>query len=130
MLPAGSFFRINTSHVKISCLTCTGFPLKSALILKILIFVHKIIHNCPAPEYIRSLITLQPKNDYQRSVNLWKAVDVSSKNSHGDRTFSIRGPKLWINLPINLRKISNHYMFRRELKSFLFTRYYQPAFRG
>ena len=30
------------------------------------IFAHKIIHNCPAPEYIRSLITLQPKNDSQR----------------------------------------------------------------
>ena len=100
-------------------------PVEKRIDFKILIFVHKIMHNCPAPEYIRSLITLQPKNDSKRSVNLWKAVPVRSKNSYGDRTFSIRGPKLWNNLPINLRKISNHYMFRRELKSFLFTSYYQ-----
>ena len=71
---------------------------------KILIFVHKIMHKCPAPEYIRSLITLQPKNDSKRSVNMWKAVPVRSKNSYGDRAFSIRGPKLWNNLPIDLRK--------------------------
>ena len=78
-------------------------PVENRIDFKTLNFVHKITHNCPAPEDIRSLITLQPKHDSKRSVNLWKALPVRSKNSEGDRAFSNRGPKLRYNLSINLR---------------------------
>ena len=40
--------------------------------------------------------------------------------TYGDRSFSVAGPKLWNNLPLQIRKSSSIQSFKKELKSHLF----------
>ena len=82
-------------------------PIDKRIDFKVLIFVHKFIHNCHVPDYLNHLVEIQPDQYRKRSVNAFKAVTVQSKNSYGDRAFCIRGPKLWNKLPQTLREISD-----------------------
>ena len=106
-------------------------PIDKRIDFKVLIFVHKIIHKCHVPDYLNHLVEIQPDRYRKRSVNAFKAVTVQSKNSYGDRAFCIRGPKLWKKLPQTLREISDHKLFRKELKTLFFSMCYgQPVFRN
>ena len=39
---------------------------------------------------------------------------------HGDRAFSVAGPKLWNQLPLSIRELSNVDSFKKSLKTYLF----------
>ena len=43
-----------------------------------------------------------------------------SITTYGDRAFSIAGPKLWNDLPLEIRKCASVATFKQSLKTFLF----------
>ena len=44
----------------------------------------------------------------------------SRLKTYGDRAFSIAGPKLWNDLPLEIRKCASVATFKQSLKTFLF----------
>ena len=48
------------------------------------------------------------------------AVPRSRLKTYGDRAFSIAGPKLWNDLPLEIRKCASVATFKQSLKTFLF----------
>ncbi|CAH3145584.1 unnamed protein product [Porites lobata] len=47
-------------------------------------------------------------------------VPRSRLKTYGDRAFSIAGPKLWNDLPLEIRKCASVATFKQSLKTFLF----------
>jgi len=70
---------------------------------KILLLVFECL-NCVAPPYLSDLLTY-PTSSYSLNEDL---VEPRVRlKTYGDRTFSVCAPKLWDNLPLDLRKRSN-----------------------
>ena len=99
-------------------------PVAQRIDFKILTYVHKIVFNLNVPLYLKSLVILQYKYNQTRSENKWKLKLPKIKNSYGSRAFSFLGPKKWNALPSHLRCIADHTLFRKELKTFLFSSSY------
>ena len=80
------------------CLSCLR------LRIKILVIAYKAIHSV-APVYIRDLVTIKPRSNYSlRSNNELLLVPPGrTKKTLGDRAFCAAAPKLWNNLPNNIR---------------------------
>jgi len=47
-----------------------------------------------------------------------------SRTRLGDRSFNVAGPRLWNKLPASLRSSDSLAQFRRQLKTYLFVKYY------
>ena len=97
-------------------------PINARIQFKILMIVWKALHG-QAPAYLINL--LQKKNNqnlYLRSNDqlLLKPPDLSTSNKYGDRAFSVVGPKLWNQLPLNIRNINTLECFKSNLKTHLF----------
>ena len=48
----------------------------------------------------------------------------SRTKTYGDRAFSIAGPRLWNELPLSFRSVSDINVFKRSLKTHLFQHAY------
>ena len=97
-------------------------PINARIQFKILMTVWKALHG-QAPAYLINL--LQKKNNqnlYLRSNDqlLLKPPDLFTSNKYGDRAFSVVGPKLWNQLPLNIRNINTLECFKSNLKTHLF----------
>ena len=72
---------------------------------KIIIITHKAIH-WTAPNYLSSLVNFKPYSSYSlRSNNkyLLSNPDFRTLPTLGDRAFVVAAPKLWNDLPLDLR---------------------------
>ena len=101
-------------------------PIKARVHFKILTFIHKCLSGS-APEYLQSLIIPYKSG---RS-GLWSVsqerklmVPRTSRKTFADRTFSVYGPKIWNNLPQPLRRNMSIKQFKAQLKTYLFTFYF------
>ena len=52
------------------------------------------------------------------------AVPKSRLKTHGDRAFSVAAPKLWNELPLDLRSLVTINLFKKHLKTDLFKKAY------
>ena len=89
---------------------------------KIIIITHKAIHGT-APNYLSSLVDLKPNSSYSlRSNNkcLPSNLDFRTLPILGDRAFVDAPPKLWNDLPLDLRCDSDFNVFKCNLKIHLF----------
>ena len=54
-----------------------------------------------------------------------------TRTNYGDRSFSVNGPAVWNSLPVNLLASDiSIYIFKHQLKAFLFTTVYWPRVCG
>ena len=53
-------------------------------------------------------------------LRIFLAVPRLRSKAYGDRPFSVVGPKLWNQLPPELRGVTSVYQFRKHLKTYLF----------
>ena len=91
---------------------------------KILTLVYKAV-NGQAPVYISELISKKPEPvRHIRNYDNLKLVVPRCRNSYGERSFRVLGPKLWNSLPYSLRNQCSLYSFKRKLKTFLFMNFY------
>ena len=98
-------------------------PIKLRIQFKIVLIVFKIFKGF-APSYLSSLITRKPESRYHlrnsRDKTLLSYPSFKSKATLGDRAFMFAAPKLWNNLPRNIRESSSINSFKSKLKTFLF----------
>ena len=100
-------------------------PVRSRIHYKIVITVFKALNNL-APEYLRDL--LQPSQTTRclrsASKNLLFQPRTKTK-TYGDRAFSAAGPRLWNELPHELRTETSLDVFKSNLKTYIFKKAYE-----
>ena len=86
---------------------------RERIVFKVCLIVHKCVWGV-APESLKEMITLANSRTLQ-------LVEKKFNSEYGRRAFSRAGPKLWNNLPLNLRMEKDTDAFKKLLKSFLIT---------
>ena len=95
-------------------------PVQSRINFKILLLVYKAL-NGMAPSYLSDFICYRTSTQTLRSTSQkFLAVSQTNTKSYGDRVFSVASPKLWYQLPLNIRQSSTVGSFKKELKTYLF----------
>ena len=86
--------------------------------------------NGRAPSYLQDLISPSvsvPRRSILPSARHHDLVLKSSHRKFGDRSLSVTGPRAWNALPIELETITDTSLFKRKLKTMLFTTAYDLA---
>ena len=97
-------------------------PVTFRIEFKVIIITHKAIYGT-APNYLSSLVNFKPNSSYSlRSNNKYLLSNPNYRTllTLGDRAFVAAAPKLWNNLPLDLRCTSDFQVFKRNLKTHLF----------
>ena len=99
-------------------------PVHYRIHFKVLTFTYRAIHG-PAPTYISEMIRSPPTTRSLRSADK-HLLDVPWTNlvTKGDRAFEAIAPKLWNDLPLDLKMAPSEASFKRHLK----TRMFRQAF--
>ena len=97
---------------------------KDRIHFKILLLTYKAVHG-HAPAYIRNLISFTTLKSLRSASQLaLKPGPRSKTSSYGDRAFAVAAPKLWNNIPYNIRSAASIGQFKTQLKTFLFNKLY------
>ena len=98
-------------------------PIRYRIEFKILLITFKIL-NFLAPSYLSSLISLRPPSKYNLRNSSDKLLlshpSFKSKATLGDRSFTCAAPKLWNELPLDIRSARTVNIFKAKLKTHLF----------
>ncbi len=98
------------------------FKVKPLLRFKVILITFKTIHGF-APKYISVLISVKSESNYSLRSNYVKLLlsppVVKTLSTLGDRAFLAAAPKLWNQLPSEIRRISSIDYFKRALKTYL-----------
>lgn len=98
-------------------------PIEARIIFKILTHCHNCVHG-KAPSYLCQLIEKDRRPRALRSSVGTLLKVPKCQNKFGSRAFEVYGPTQWNNLPLNLRCIDSIDVFKKELKTYLFKRFY------
>ena len=94
-------------------------PVRSRIIFKVLLLCFKA--KCgSAPAYLSCCLQQQSRVRLTRSSCSELLIVPRTKSRYGDRSFSVAGPKLWNQLPPQIRSITDVDQFKSALKSWLF----------
>ena len=113
-------------YCRITPLLCElhWLPVRQRISFKILLFVFKAIHGF-APTYLRELVSIKRSGNYNlRSSSdglLLATPSYRSRVTLGDRSFQVTAPALWNILPGEIRSITDLGIFKRHLKTHLFS---------
>ena len=113
-------------HVTSSLRALHWLPVKQRIEFKLCLLVHLAV-NGRAPSYLQDLITPSASVPGRASLRSASNHDLVVQSSHlklGDRTFSVAGPRAWNRLPIELKTVTDTALFKRKLKTYLFTAAY------
>ena len=95
-------------------------PIKLRIQFKILTIVYKCLNDC-GPKYLTNLLCLNigsRKLCLQDDKN--EFIPYMKNQTSAVRSFSVMGPKLWKNLPNEIRSANSIMKFKKFLKTFLF----------
>ena len=95
-------------------------PISQRIVYKVLLLTYKALHGL-APKYLHEL--LEPCQSSRNVANL-TLKKPQSKSKYGDRAFKMAAPKLWNDLPHEIRQSPKVGKFTRKLKAHLFTKAY------
>ena len=108
-------------HITPLLLDLHWLPVNQRIAFKILLLVYKVLHQL-APSYLVDLISVMPCSSYNLRRNnngvLLRHLPAYSKKTLGDRSFSRAAPKLWNNLPFEIRCSNSIVSFKSQLKTF------------
>ena len=95
-------------------------PVSQRIVFKLLMIVYKCTNNI-APSYLSELLLQYSLTRTLRSGNKQLLQEAKSNRSWGDRSFAITAPRLWNELPFNIRtaKSINLLSLKKQLKSHL-----------
>ena len=83
----------------------------------------KCLHDL-APSYLVELLTIHQRDCRLRQVDTLQFRQPVAKKSVGQQAFSIAEPRVWNALPTELRHALSPASFKRQIKTFLFTKHY------
>ena len=98
-------------------------PVQARIQFKLLTIVFKCIHG-NGPQYLSELPLPQNDAPWPKIRKLHHTLHsqntIKGGTKHGDRSFSISGPKLWNQLPVSIQNSCSLDVFKSRLKTFLF----------
>jgi len=98
-------------------------PIRQRIDFKLCVIVHQAVTG-RAPSYLRSLLTFvadRPGRVSLRSASR-RDLDVPrTRLKFGERAFSVAAPLVWNRLPSDIRDISSTPLFKKKLKTYLFS---------
>ena len=98
-------------------------PVSYRIVFKHLLFVYKSLNGL-CPQYLRNLLEHRKSARSLRSNFQDLLIQPTCKTkTYGDRAFSVCGPKIWNTVPLEIRQSSTVVLFKKKLKTFLFTRF-------
>ena len=110
-------------HITLVLKMLHWLPVNLRIEYKILLLTYKILHGA-APAYLTDLVNIYTPTRSLRSAEEELLVVPRSRTTHyGDRAFSILAPKLWNNLPHNIKEASSVPTFKKRLKTYLFQKF-------
>ena len=96
-------------------------PVTSRVDFKVLLLIYKAL-NGQGPDYItNSLTNYVPQRELRSSTASLLEVPSNTQKKIGSGAFEIYAPKLWNALPIDIKKADSLAIFKRKLKTHLFT---------
>ena len=98
-------------------------PIHLRIEFKILLLTYKALHGL-APVYLSELLVIQVQERSLRSANKECRLVVQTVQTNpktGDKAFSVTAPKLWNQLPLDIRNAKSVDCFKRKLKTYYFT---------
>ena len=99
-------------------------PVKARVDYKICVIIYQCLNDQIFPYYLKELIEPYTPARCLRTAteNLLRKPRTRLRH-YGDRAFTSSGPAIWNELPSSLRKSDSLETFKRNLKTFLFTKY-------
>jgi hypothetical protein len=99
-------------------------PVDKRIDFKVLLCIYKALNGL-APDYLSNCLTTYiPSREGLRSANdLTRLVIPKSRRRCGDRSFSTYGPRIWNNLPFQIRSAPTVATFKCSLKTHLYNSY-------
>ena len=85
--------------------------------------VFKCLHS-EAPSYLCDLLQPRKVDSRLRSDSSIKLYQPIARKSVGERAFSVTAPKLWNNLPTDLRNLNALSVLKRKIKTHFFRKYF------
>ena len=118
-------YRLNKhDHLTPHFINLHWLKIQERIIYNTATFVYKCIHDL-ASSYLSDLIDLQHGKQL-RSANQIKLPVAKVRTSIVARSsFSVRGPKVWNELPLDVKTCETLDTFKRKLKMYLFTKCYE-----
>ena len=96
-------------------------PISDRINFKTLLITYKLVHHS-TPSYLASKIKLRsPTRPLRNHDNLLLEIPRSNSARMGDRAFSTCAPKLWNSLPFHIRNSPSVSIFKKSLKTHLFS---------
>ena len=101
-------------------------PVKSRIRFKVATLVYKAL-NDQAPDYISKLFKIKSSEKGLRSSSCHKLLEIPhvKKATFAMRALSVQGPKIWNELPNDIRMEATLDGFKSKLKTFLFKEYFK-----
>ena len=98
-------------------------PVSYRIGFKHLLFVYKSLNGL-YPQYLTELLEHRKSTRSLRSNFQDLLMQPTCKTkTYGDRAFSVCAPKIWNIVPFEIRRSSTVLLFKKKLKTFLFTKY-------
>jgi hypothetical protein len=97
-------------------------PVEQRCVFKVLTLAHRVIYS-GSPDYL----DVRKRSSVRATRSTTTMIldqPVSRLKSAGDRAFSVSAPALWNLLPTSLTSEVNYITFKRNLKTYLFRKYY------
>lgn len=100
-------------------------PVQARIEYKIILTAFKCIHGF-APKYLDELIEVRdPPRPGMRSSAAPMLTSALGRNVHMTRSFGFSAPCLWNSLPETIRQVQSLMIFKNQLKTFLYRKFYQ-----
>lgn len=109
-----------TDHITPILRELHWLPIPQRSVFKVLTLVFKCLHN-QAPVYLTELTVRLNHHRALRSSHTNLLVPRFKTSTYGARSFSVIGPKLWNDLPNDIKCASSLASFKSKLKTHLFT---------
>ena len=109
------------SHITPLLMQLHWLPVEQRIIYKVLLIMYKSLNNL-APNYLANLFQqYMPPRSLRSIKKCLLHVPASRLKSFGDRSLMVYGPKIWNDLPQDLRQQTSVGTFKVKLKTYLFT---------
>ena len=95
-------------------------PIEQRIQFKLICLTFKGLYN-QAPDYISEMLVPYSQTRRLRSCSKQLLAVQRTNLKYGNRAFSIAAPKLWNGLPDDIRTIKSFPLFKKRLKTYLFT---------
>ena len=100
-------------------------PIKQRIMYKQILLTYKILHGL-SPGYLADVLhPYAPSRILRSSQKQFLCIPQTRLKTFGDRVFSVQAPKLWNSLPLELKLQPSVQLFKKHLKTHLFTSAYE-----